>query len=196
MAEIEAERAGGARREQLEHAPRAGAEIDEQREGPRPKRLVHRGLDVSLGDMQRADPVPLAGMLPEIALRRILPRLLDGGGARAVAGEDGVGGIEARHDRRGKLRFAACIGQTEEHPAPLAEARDQPGLGHQLQMTADARLALAEDLGQVLDVQLAAGKQRQDAQARGLSRGAQAAQALGRGTDFLRRAGFGDQHLT
>ena len=55
------------------------------------------------------------------------------------------------------------LGQAEEHPAPLAEARDQPSLGHQLQMTADARLALSEDLGQVLDVQLAAGKQRQDA---------------------------------
>ena len=63
MAEIEAERAGGARRKQLEHAPGAGAEIDQQREGPGPERLVHRRLDVSLGDMQRADPVPLAGML-------------------------------------------------------------------------------------------------------------------------------------
>ena len=53
----------GARRKQLEHAPGAGAEIDEQREGPLPERLVNRGFDVSLGDMQRADPVPLAGML-------------------------------------------------------------------------------------------------------------------------------------
>ena len=40
-------------------------------------------------------------------------------------------------------------------------------------MPADARLALAEDLGEILDVQLAGGKQRQDAQARGLAGGAQ-----------------------
>ena len=75
--------------------------------GPLAQRFVHRGLDVSLGDMQRADPVPLAGMLTEVVLRGVLPRLLDGGGARAVAGEDWVGGIEARHDRRGKLSLAA-----------------------------------------------------------------------------------------
>ena len=168
-------------REQLEHAPGAGAEIDQQREGPRPKRLVHRSLDLFFGDMQRADLVPLAGMLLEVALRRILPRLLDGRGARTVAGEHRVGGIEARHDGRGERRFAAGIGQAEEHPAPLAEARDQPGFGHQLQMPADARLALSEDLGQVLDVQLAAGKQRQDAQARGLACGAQTAESVGPG---------------
>ena len=77
--------------------------------------------------------------------------------------------------------FAASIGEAEEHPAPLAEARDQPGLGHQLQVTADARLALSEDLGQVLDVQLAAGEQRQDAQPRRLARGAKAAQGMGAG---------------
>ena len=73
------------------------------------------------------------------------------------------------------------IGEAEEHPAPLAEARDEPSLGHQLQVTADARLALSKDLGQVLDVQLAAGEQRQDAQPRGLARGAKAAQGLGAG---------------
>ena len=39
-------------------------------------------------------------------------------------------------------------------------------------MTADARLTLSEDLGQVLDVQLAAGEQRQNTQPRGLSGGA------------------------
>src|SRR6476660_9049140 len=81
-AEIEAKSARGARREQFEHAPGPGAEIDEQREGSRPKRLVHRRLDLAFGDMQRADLVPLAGVLPEIALRRILSRLLDGRGTR------------------------------------------------------------------------------------------------------------------
>src|SRR5690606_28083491 len=130
------------------------------------ERLVNRRLDVSLGDMQRADPVPLAGVLAEVALCCVLPRLLDRQSAGTVAGEDGIGGIEARHDGRRKLSLAASIGEAEEHPAPLTEARDQAGLGHQLQMTADARLALPEDLGQVFDVELAAGKQRQDAQAR------------------------------
>ena len=59
----------------------------------------------------------------------------------------------------------------EIDPAPLAEALDQAGLGQKLQVAADARLALAQDLGQVLDVELAGGEQHEDAQARRLGRG-------------------------
>ena len=107
--------------------------------------------------------------------------MLDGGGARAIARESEVGRVEARDDGAGEHRFGAGIGETEEHPGALAEAPDQPGFGHQFQVPADARLALAEDLGQVLDVQLARGEQRQDAKPRGLARGAQAGQGLGAG---------------
>ena len=51
-------------------------------------------------------------------------------------------------------------------------------------MTADARLALPQDLGQVLDVELAAGEERQDTQPRGLARGAKSAQRMGTGQIF------------
>ena len=83
---------------------------------------------------------------------------------------------------RGERAFGAALGEAEEHPGAFAEALDEPGLGHQLQMPADARLALAEDLGEVLDVQLAGGEQRQNAQARGLAGGREARQGLARGT--------------
>ncbi len=59
--------------------------------------------------------------------------------------------------------LGAGLGQAEEHPRAFTEALDEAGIGHQLQMPADTRLALAEDLGEVLDVQLATGQQRQDA---------------------------------
>ena len=51
--EVEAERARRPGSEQLEDAPGAGAEIDEERERPLPQRLVHGALDLLLGDMQR-----------------------------------------------------------------------------------------------------------------------------------------------
>ena len=73
---------------------------------------------------------------------------------------------------------APTIGEPEEHPASLRGTLDEPGLGHQLQMPADARLALAKDLGQVLDVQLAVGKQRQDAQTGRLACSAERREAL------------------
>ena len=123
--------------------------------------------------------VPLAGMRLEIGLRRFLARLLHGGGARAVAGEVGRR-FEALDDGRGERGLGAGSASRKIDPGALAEARDEPGLGHQLQMPADARLALAEDLGQVLDVQLAAGEQRQDAQARRLAGGRSAASPCAR----------------
>ena len=76
--EVEAERAGGAGAEQLEDASRAGAEIDEERERTFAQRLVHGGLDLLLGHMERADLVPLAGMGLEVGLRCLGTRLLHG----------------------------------------------------------------------------------------------------------------------
>ncbi len=72
---------------------------------------------------------------------------------------------------------------------PFAEALDEAGLGHELQMPADARLALAEDLGQVLDVQLAAGQQRQDAQPRRLAGAAQGGKRVDAGQAWARGLG-------
>ena len=179
--EIEAERAGGAGSKQLEHAPGAGAEIDEKREGTLAQRLVHGGLDLFLGHVQRADLVPLAGMGSEIGLRRFGAGLLHACGAGAVAGDRQIARVETRHDGAGERRLGAGLGQTEEHPAPLAEARDEARLRHQLQMPADAGLALPQDLGQILDVELGLGQQRENTQARGLAGGAQRAQGLGAG---------------
>ena len=47
---------------------------------------------------------------------------------------------------------------------------DEPGFGHQFEVPGDARLALSQYLGEILDVQLRARQQRQNAQARGLAR--------------------------
>ena len=62
------------------------------------------------------------------------------------------------------------LGQPEEGPGALAEALDQPGFGQQLEMARDARLRLAQDVGEVGDGQLGLGEQRQDAQPRVLAR--------------------------
>jgi hypothetical protein len=91
--EIEAERAFRAGSKQFENAAGAGAEIDEQRERPRPKRLAHGGFDLILRHMKRADRIPLAGMGFEIGLRRFGARLLHAFGAGTVASERQVGSI-------------------------------------------------------------------------------------------------------
>ena len=65
---------------------------------------------------------------------------------------------------------AAMLGEAEESPGAFAEALDQPGLDQQLEMARDARLRLAQDVGQVGNGQFGFGQQRQHAQARFLTR--------------------------
>ena len=65
----------------------------------------------------------------------------------------------------------------------------EPGLGHQLQMPADARLALAKHLGEVLDVQLTVGKQRQDTETGRLACSAERREALRARQARIRRLG-------
>ena len=77
-----------------------------------------------------------------------------------------IGRIEPVEQRARNLRAAAMLGQAEEGPGAFAEALDQPGLGQQPQMARNARLRLAQDVGEVGDGQLGFGQQRQHAQAR------------------------------
>ena len=60
----------------------------------------------------------------------------------------------------------AAVGQPEEGPGPLPVPLDEPGLDEELEVPGDARLRLAEDVGEVGDRKLALGQQREDAQAR------------------------------
>ena len=68
---IDADGAVVERREQLEQAAGAGAEIEHALERALADGRNHRRLDRGLGDVQRADRVPLAGMVGEIAARRL-----------------------------------------------------------------------------------------------------------------------------
>ena len=167
--------------EQFEDAPGAGAEIDQKVERPLAQRLVHGGLDLAFGHMERANPVPLGRVRLEVGLGRLGARLLHGFRAGAVAVNGQVGRVEALDNGAGERALGSAVGEAEEHPGALAEAGDEAGFGHELQVPADARLALRQDLGQILDVQLRARKQRQDAQARGLARGAQGRKRVGAG---------------
>jgi len=68
---------------------------------------------------------------------------------------------------------AAALGQPEERPGALSEALDQSGLGQQFEVARDARLRLAQDVGEVGDGQFGLGQERQHAQARLFARGFQ-----------------------
>ena len=175
--QIEAEPALDIGREQFEHAPGAGAEIEQRADRlvgeRRADGVFHRGV----GDVELADAVPLRGMTPEIILR--------GGGARgahrgqplAVAHDDRIVGIKPPDQAARDVGAAAAagaagaLGQAEKRPRAFAEALDQSGLGQKPQMARQPRLRLAQDFGELGDGQLGFGEQDQDAQARRLGRG-------------------------
>ena len=89
-------------------------------------------------------------------------------------------GIEPRDEVARQRRAAAALAQPEERPGAFAEALDQSGLGQQPQMPRDARLRLAQDVGEIGDRQLGLGQQRDDAQARLFAGGLQGAVEVGK----------------
>ena len=132
------------------------------------QRAVDRRLDLALGDVERADRVPLAGMAGEIALGR-------GGAVGADRGEPGgIGGEQhARPSGSAQRSSSSNSGATragsarlQEHPAAFLAPLGEAGVGQDLDVARDARLALAEHLGELADRQLHRAQQREDAQPR------------------------------
>src|SRR5262249_27951539 len=121
--------------------------------------------------MELADAVPLGGVAAEIGLRRGSPRRAHRREPLAVARDSVVGGIEPNDELARELGGAATLAQAKEGPGAFAEALDQTGLGQEPQMARDARLRLAQDVGELGDGQLGLRQERKDAQPCGLAGG-------------------------
>ena len=156
---------GRARPEQFDHPPGAGADVDQPPERPLAQRALDRLLDLALGDVERADRVPHLGMGGEIAggglgavgANRVEPRRV---GREQRFGRPVGPAIEQREHRLGARR----VGERQEHPAAFLAALDHAGVGEDLEVARNARLALAEHLRELADRQLHSPQQREDAQ--------------------------------
>ena len=155
-------------REQFEHPPRAGAEVEQVAVGLAADHREQRRLDPLLRRMQRTDRVPVGCSLGEIGRRLPAPGLARDLEPAPVGAEGWVGGVEAANQiaRKG----AALVGETEERPGALAAADGQAGFDQELQMARDAGLRLAEDGCELADRQLRLLEQTEDAQPRLLAR--------------------------
>ena len=153
--------AARARRQQGEHAAGAGAEV-EQRPidlfGPRMSRIARLHLGRPTHEASGCDPTPRHGgrsrPAPPRPARCGRPRA---GPGRRPARRSLLVETLARGSRASDAGRSA-LGDAEEGPGALAMALDQAGLGHELEMPRDARLRLAEDVGEVGDVELALGR--------------------------------------
>ncbi len=173
--EIQSEPALDLRPEQLEDSAGAGAEIEQRARRRSRKRGADRRLHGFVGHVQLADAVPLRGVATEIGLRRRSALCAHGGEPLAVAGERWIGGIEPGDKLPHQPGRPLALAQAKERPRALAEAVDQPGLRQEPQMPRDARLRLAQDLGEIGYRQLGFREQCEDPQAGRLARGLQGA---------------------
>ncbi len=182
--QIDAERALDARRHHFEHAPGAGADVEQVVDRLVGQELDQRRLDLALADMERADAVPVLRVGAEIGFGRGAPLPLHLVEPLAVERHDRVLGRQHGDEPLGRAARAAAR-QAIEHPVGLAEAVEQPGLAQQFQVARHARLALAENVGQLAHGQLALGAQRQKPEPGRLGGGAQGGQKLFHGTTPL-----------
>ena len=118
-------------REQLEHPAGAGPKIEKVAHRLVADDLAHRLFDALLGDVQRADAVPLLGMRGEIAGGVLGARVTHLGESRAIAGEKRVVSLEPADDgarERARLARPATDGR---RPRPLrgGARRGQPRQG-------------------------------------------------------------------
>ena len=116
VGEVEAKPALDLAAEEFEHAPSAGAEIEQRAERPVGECRADRCLDLLVCDVKLADAVPLGSVAAEIDLRRRGPRRAHRREAFAVARNRRIRGVEPRDQFPRERRVAAALGKPEESP--------------------------------------------------------------------------------
>jgi hypothetical protein len=135
MARIEADGAARPRPEELQHAAGAGAEVEEAADRLRADGVEDRGLDLVLGGVERAQPVPVRRQALEEGPRRDRAARPHLGEAGAVAGEPVVAAVEGGEDGAQDLGRGGALAEAEEGPGAFAVPLDEAGLGQELEMT-------------------------------------------------------------
>ena len=166
---VERDDAVGVRREQLGHAARARADIEQ-----RTQRRIGQGLGQAvfhhgIGAVEGAQFIPLTGMAGEIGLRRCLARLADRGELGAVGlAQGGEGGFVRFGEREQVLHRIdhrpRGFALPQEHPAAFAPAFGETRVAQDADMARDARLALTQHLREFAHGKLHRAEQAGDAQ--------------------------------
>ena len=123
--DVQADAALADRRQQLEHAPGSGADVEQalDRLGS-PDQLEHRAFDVGFGDLQRAERRGLDVVAAQAALGGRHARLAHTLQRRRVGGDDGILGRSALRELSHQLGAHAAVAEAVEHVRALrASAR-------------------------------------------------------------------------
>ena len=169
---VDADRLRGARAEQFDHPPGAGADIDQP-----PERSLCRGCGRSRARLRfrrrgasGSGPTPRPGRRNSGWRPRRARRWTASVRRRRRRTSASVVVIGPAVDQREQRRHAIRLGKRQEYPAAFLAPLEHTGVGEDLQMARHSRLALAEHQRQFADRQLHPPQQREDAQPGGVGK--------------------------
>ena len=156
--------------EQLSHASRASADIEQCAQRLVAKRIDQRTFDRRIRRVQAAQVVPFLCMASKPVGCACFTRLPDRCKVLAIllalTAEQLIIGLGSRKDpgHRGAYFAAGLVRQpgAQEHPASLAPTLGQLGIAQDGNMARNPRLALAEHLGKLADGQFHRAQQPHD----------------------------------
>ena len=144
-----------ARRQQFQHAPGAGADVEQAGRRVAGDQREQGGFDGGGGQVEGAHFVPVGALAAEALVGGAGALGQDAGGLAAVGFQDGVVRRQVGDQLAGQGAVRAG-GEREPGVGAFAFARQQAGVAEQLQVAGEAGLGLAEDLGELGDAEGAA----------------------------------------
>ena len=178
---IHADALADPRRQQFQHPPGAGADIQQPAGIVLRHQRQQRGLDRGGRQVQRPHLIPVGALAAETLGRDAGAFGQHAGGLAAVGLQDRVV-LRQPCDQVARQRARLAVRQGEPDIGALAHPVQQAAVAQQLQVAGQARLRLAEDFGELRDAEGAAAGQRQQAEAGRFSGGAQAGQQVFHGS--------------
>ena len=141
--------------DQFDHPPGAGADIDHPTDHAVCKQRQDTLLYRAFRHMERADRIPMLGMVRKVARRcgrTIGPNRRK---PSAIGDRPDIVALTRPIIDGGKKRADATLGtKAQENPASFLAALGEARVGEDLHVTRDARLALPENLGELADRKL------------------------------------------
>lgn len=159
--------------EELQHATRAGADIEQ-----RPKRHIigsrrHSSFDGGVGGVQRPNPVPVGGDIGKVLLRRVRSAAAHRREPIEICCQRHVELVDRSQHVIDERSQRTVRNEREVHPSALAVAIDDSSLDQEFQVPRDARLRLTTDVGEVGDGELTVAQQGDQPQSGRFTHGAQ-----------------------
>src|SRR6266478_4497078 len=161
---VDPEREFDPRRQNFEHAASAGPDVEQITRAGRIDDLDECRFNFALVDVERANAVPLRGIIAKIGTGEVGALPFDCTQSLEIQSNCRIRLAAGRHELASQRARWARTAKAVKDPAPFAETVEQTSLTQKLQMSRYPRLALPQYLGKLAHGKLATGTQNDQPQ--------------------------------